>query len=116
MARVKRGMIATKRRRNVLQKTKGFRFGIKSKEKAAKVTLYHAGVNSFQARRKKKGVMRGLQQIKINASARKLGLPFSKLIAEFKKKNIALDRKVLAILAENHPIVFEKVVSYATQR
>ncbi len=115
MARVKRGMIATKRRRNVLKKTKGFRFGIKSKEKAAKVAIFHAGVNSFQARRKKKGVMRELQQVKINASSRKLGVSFSKFIDKLKKRNIILDRKVLAFLAENNPAVFEKIVSQVKQ-
>ena len=55
--------------------------------------------------------MRELQQVKINASSRKLGVSFSKLIDGLNKANIQLDRKVLAIIAEKHPSVFEKVVS-----
>ncbi len=111
MARVKRGMISSKRRRNTLKKTKGFRNGLNSKEKAAKVALYHGGVNSFQDRKKKKGVMRALHQVKINAASRPLGVSFSKLMDGLKKASIQLDRKVLAVLAEYHPTVFEKVVS-----
>lgn len=111
MSRVKRGMISVKRRRNTLKKAKGFRYGLKSKEKSAKVALYHGGVNSFQDRKKKKGVMRGLQQVKINAGARPFGISFSKLMGGLRKANIHLDRKVLAVLAEKHPAVFEKVVA-----
>ncbi|MEI6057479.1 MAG: 50S ribosomal protein L20, partial [bacterium] len=35
---------------------------------------------------------------------------YSKFIGALKKKNIALDRKSLAILAEMHPKTFEAVV------
>src|SRR3989344_5545074 len=110
MTRVKRGIISMKRRRNILRKTKGFRFGLKSKEKAAKVALYHGGVSAFNDRREKKGVMRRLHQVKINAATRAGGLSYSKFIDKLKKANISLDRKVLAELAEFHPEVFSKIV------
>jgi large subunit ribosomal protein L20 len=110
MTRVKRGKISMKRRRNVLKQTKGFRFGRKSKERMAKEALLHAGKHAFHDRRKKKGNMRRLWQIKINAGARENGISYSKLIDRLKKAGVALDRKILAQLAENHPKIFSEII------
>lgn len=114
MTRVKRGIISMKRRRNVLRKTKGYRFGRKSKEREAKVAIRKAGVHAFNDRRKKKGVMRGLWQIKINAACRKKGISYSQFINKLKKANIILDRKILAQLAEKYPEIFNKIVEKAS--
>ncbi|MBI2023084.1 50S ribosomal protein L20 [Candidatus Giovannonibacteria bacterium] len=110
MTRVKRAKIAIKRRRKILGQTKGFRWQRKSKERAAREALLHAGVHAFQDRRKKKRNMRKLWNIKINAAARAGGISYSKLIGQLKKTNIELNRKVLSELAEHHPEVFEKVL------
>lgn len=110
MTRVKRGVISLKRRRKILKQTKGFKWGRKSKERAANEALLHAGVHSFQDRRKKKRVMRKLWQIKINAGVRQNGLSYSRFIDKLKKANIALDRKILSGLAENNPKVFAKII------
>lgn len=110
MTRVKRGVISLKRRRKILKQTKGFKWGRKSKERAAKEALLHAGVHSFQDRRKKKREFRKLWQIKINAGARQNGLSYSRFIDKLKKANIALDRKILSGLAENNPEIFAKIV------
>ncbi len=113
MTRVKRGVGALKRRRNILKQTKGFRWQRSKKERAAREALLHAGIHSFQDRRKKKRVMRTLWNIKINAGARMRGTTYSKLINKLKLANIALDRKILAQLAEHHPTVFEAVLKEA---
>ncbi|MEK7576808.1 MAG: 50S ribosomal protein L20 [Patescibacteria group bacterium] len=113
MTRVKRGMGALKRRRNVLKQTKGFRWQRSKKERAAKEALLHAYTNSFHDRRKKKRTFRALWNIKINAGARAEGTTYSKLIDKFKKSNIGLDRKILATLAEHHLEVFRKVLAEA---
>ncbi len=110
MTRVKRGKIALKRRRKVLSQTKGFRWQRKSKERAAKEALLHAGRHAFNDRRKKKRVMRALWNIKINAAARENGIKYNELINNLKKTNVGLNRKVLAELAEKHPAVFKKVL------
>lgn len=111
MTRIKRGVISVKRRRKVLARTKGFRGAIKSKERQAREAIFHAGVHAFHDRRKKKRNMRKLWQIKINAASRINGLSYSKLIDKLKKSGIALDRKILAQIAEKHPEVFTKIVS-----
>lgn len=110
MVRVKRGKIALKRRRNVLRQTKGFRWQRKSKERAAKEALLHAGVHAFHDRRKKKRNFRKLWNIKINAAARANGLSYSQLIHKLKKAGIGLNRKMLAELAEHHPEVFKTIL------
>ena len=110
MPRVKRGKIALKRRHKILRQTKGFRWQRKSKERAAKEALLHAGVHAFHDRRKKKRNFRALWNIKINAAARENGLSYSKLIFQLKKAGIGLNRKMLAELAEKHPEVFKKIV------
>ena len=110
MARVKRGTTAHKRRKKVLKQTKGFRWGRKSKYRLAKDALYHAWQYSFRDRKTKKRVFRRLWQIKINAAARGENLSYSKFISLLKKQNIALDRKILAQLAQEKPDVFKKIL------
>lgn len=111
MTRVKRGTIATKRRRNILKQAKGFRWGRKSKERQAREALLHAGLHAFNDRRKKKRVFRKLWQVKINAGARLNGMSYSNLINALKQKNIELDRKILAELAEKHPETFTALLN-----
>ncbi len=113
MTRVKRGTISVKRRRNVLKQTKGFRWGRKSKERLAREALLHAGVHRFNDNRKKKRVRRTLWSIKINAGSRANGVTYSKLIHALKTKNIELDRKILATLAERHPATFKQLTELA---
>ena len=111
MPRVKRGTIANKRREKVLKMTKGFRWGRKNKERAAKEALLHALSRAFRGRKEKKRVYRQLWNVKINAAVHEEGLNYSKFIAALKKKGIILDRKILADLAEHEPAVFKKVVA-----
>lgn len=110
MTRVKRGVIAAKRRRNVLRYTKGFRWGRKSKERAAKEALLHAWSHAFRGRKEKKRDYRALWNVKINAAARQEGLTYGKFMHGLKLKHIQLDRKILADLAEHEPRVFKKIV------
>ena len=113
MTRVKRGTTSLKRRRNILKKTKGFRWQRSKKERAAREALLHAYTHSFHDRKKKKGDFRKLWNIKINAASRASGISYSRLINQLKKANIKLDIKILATLAEHHPKVFESVLKEA---
>lgn len=111
MPRVKRGKTANQKRKRILKHTKGFKWGRKSKERAAKEALLHAWSNAFRGRKEKKRNFRSLWQIKINAAARNQGLTYSKLIAVLKKENVKIDRKILADLAEKEPEVFKKIIA-----
>ncbi len=110
MTRVKKGVHALKRKRSVLKQTKGMRHGRSTKERQAKEALLHAGNYAFAHRKDKKSHNRKLWNIKINAGSRELGMSYSKLIGALKAKNIMLDRKILADLAENNPKTFAKVL------
>ncbi len=110
MTRVKKGVHALKRRRSVLKQAKGFRHGRSTKERQAKEALLHSGNYSFAHRKDKKSHNRKLWNIKINAGARELGMSYSRFIDSLKKKNILLDRKILSDLAQNHPVVFAKIL------
>jgi len=116
MPRVKRGTSANKRRKNLLKHAKGFMWTRKSKYRQAKEALLHAWAFQFADRKKKKRNFRRLWQIKVGAGARLNDLSYSQLINHLKQANITLDRKILADLAEHHPVVFKKVVSVARQQ
>ncbi len=110
MPRVKRGKSHLKRRKNLLAKTKGYRWGRKSLIKHAKVAATKAGAHAYADRRKKKRVMRGLMHIKINAFVREHGLSYSKFMDVLKKEKIDLNRKVLADLAVNNKEILAKII------
>ena len=110
MTRVKRGKIAHKKRERVLKHTKGFRWGRKTKERAAKEALLHAWSRSFKGRKEKKREYRTLWNVRVNAGARSEGMKYSTFIAALKKKGVKLDRKILSMLAKDHPAVFKKIV------
>lgn len=104
-----------KRRRKVLAKAKGYRFGRSKKERQAKEAIIHAGVHAFNHRRDKKGDFRRLWQVKINAATRQLDTSYSKFINSLKQSKIGLDRKILADLAENNPETFRRVFEKAAK-
>ena len=111
MTRVKRGVTAHKRREKVLKYAKGFKWSRKSKERAAHEALLHAWTNAFADRKRKKREFRRLWNVKINAGVREHGMSYSRFIDALKKKNIAIDRKILADLAEYEPNIFKKIVA-----
>jgi large subunit ribosomal protein L20 len=115
MPRVKRGTIHTKRRRGLLKDTKGYKWGRKSKVKAATTARLKAGQHSFMDRKKKKRVNRALWQVRIGAAARDLGISYSKFIGLIHKAGITVDRKIMAELAAKHPAIFKKLLEEVKQ-
>ena len=110
MSRVKKGTNALKTRKNILRKVRGYRFGRSTKERQANEAIFHAGTYSFAHRKDKKGDFRLLWNVRMSALLKAEGLSYSKFIPLLKKNNIALDRKILADLAENHPETFKKII------
>src|SRR3989338_8890751 len=106
MPRVKRGMMHAKKRRNLLAKTKGMMWGRKSKVRLARTAELKAGVYAYRDRRNKKRDFRRLWQVRINAAIRPFGMSYSRFMDALKKKNIALDRKILSTMAKDYPAIF----------
>ncbi len=110
MSRVKRGLMHAKRVRNILKRTRGYRWGRKSKIKLAKVAARKAGVYAYRDRRNRKREFRKLWTVRLNAAVREHGLTYSQFINLLKKAKVNLNRKILSQLAQEHPVVFAKVV------
>lgn len=110
MSRIKRGVAASKRRKNVLKMAKGFRWRRSKNYAAAKEALLKAGKYAYRDRRKKKSVNRALWILRLNNAVRMFELSYSKFIAILKSKNIEIDRKVLSQMAVENPTIFSKFV------
>ena len=94
----------------MLKAAKGYMWGGKTKERAARERLMHAWSHAYRDRKKKKREFKKLWQIKINAAAREEGMSYSKFMAALKRANIEIDKKILAELAEKEPQAFKKAV------
>ena len=110
MTRVKRGTLHHKKRKHIIEYTKGFRWGRKSKLAAAKQGVMKAWTYAYRDRKVKKRLNRGLWHIHINAEVRKNGLTYSRFMGALRKNNIAVDRKILSQLSAAYPEVFAKIV------
>jgi len=109
--------MAQKRRKNLLERAKGYRLGRSKKERYAHEAVMRAGRYAFAHRKDKKTDFRQLWIVRLNAAVRE-NLPagrqaafksYSTFMAAFKKKGFALDRKVLATFASEHPAIFSRI-------
>lgn len=107
--------MAQKRRRNILDEVKGYRFGRSTKKKQAREAIYHAQTYAFAHRKDKKNDFRRLWTVRINAALMAHGLKYSRFIKALKDKNIEIDRKILATLAVESPEAFGRIVTEASK-
>ncbi len=112
MARVKGGVQSNKRRRNILDEVKGYRFGRSTKKRSARDAIYHAQLHAFAHRKDKKVDFRQLWIARMNAALRAQGTTYSKFIGAMGKKKGALNRKVLSEIAHERPASFARIVAH----
>jgi len=98
------------RRKKLLKLTRGNFLARKNVWTVAKNTWEKGQLYAYRDRRNKKRSFRALWIQRINAGARQFEMSYSEFICKVNKKGIALNRKVLADLAMNHPAAFEAVV------
>ena len=116
MARVKRGVNAKKRHKNILKQSKGY-FGAKSKLfRTANQAVMKSLNYSYIGRKQRKRDFRKLWITRINAAARINGMSYSKFISGLKKANITINRKMLSEMAINDPAGFAKLVEIAKEQ
>ena len=109
MARVKRGVTAHRRHKRLLDSAEGRR-GTKSRLiKTAHEAALHAMAYATRDRKQRKRKMRELWIIRVGAGARANGVTYSKFIADLKKAEIQLDRKVLADIAVRDAATFGRI-------
>lgn len=113
MARVKRGVTAHRRHKEMVNRAAGyvgrastnFRIAIEKVEKALRY--------AYRDRRARKREFRALWIQRINAGARLNGLTYATFMAGIKRAGIEIDRKVLADLAVREPDAFKALASQA---
>ncbi len=113
MARVKRGVIARRRHKKILNRAKGY-YGARSRVyRVAFQAVIKAGQYAYRDRRQRKRQFRRLWIARINAGARQNGLTYSRFIDGLKKASIEIDRKILADLAIFDKPAFSALVEKA---
>lgn len=110
MTRIKRGVAAHKRRKNVLKRTKGFDNRRSTNFIAAKEALLHADKYAYRDRRNKKRDFRAIWLQRTNAALRENGTTWSKFAGVLKKEGILINRKMLSELAIKSPKTFDQFV------
>ena len=113
MPRVKRGVPAHAKHKKVLKLTKGHRASSHSLYRRAHESMLHALSYQYRHRRERKGDMRRLWIVRINAAARLVGLSYSQLMHGLKLAGIDVDRKILAELALSNDSDFAQLAGVA---
>ncbi|MCC5863787.1 MAG: 50S ribosomal protein L20 [Wenzhouxiangella sp.] len=113
MARVKRGVVARRRHRKILNRAKGYYGARRKVYRVAKQAVIKAGQYSYRDRRQRKRDFRSLWITRINAAAREHGMSYSRFINGLKRAEVEIDRKVLADLAVHDKAAFKALAAKA---
>ncbi len=103
-------VVARARRKRLMKLTKGYFLSRNNVWTVAKNAHEKALTYAYRDRRVKKRNFRALWIQRINAAVRMHDMSYSQFMGLVHKKNIELNRKVLADLAMNNPKAFEAVV------
>lgn len=113
MSRVRGAPSSRRRRKKILKAAKGYR-GARSKLiRTATESVHRAGQYAYRDRKRRKGDMRRLWIIRINAGARIHGLSYSRFMHGLRVANVEVDRKMLADMAVHDADGFAKLVTIA---
>lgn len=110
MTRIKRGVAANKRRKNLLKRAKGFMGRRSTNFVYARQALLKADAYAYRDRRNRKRDFRALWLIRANAALRENGTTWSRFAGVMKKNNVQINRKMLAELAVQYPEIFDRMV------
>lgn len=112
MSRVKRGNVARKRRKKVLQLSSGFRGSSSTLFRVANQRTIKALQNSSEARSLRKRTYRSSWITRINAGTRALGLSYSNFVSRAKASRVVLNRKIISQLAILDKEAFNQLVTF----
>lgn len=116
MPRVKGGVVTHRRHKKVLRLTKGHKATRHALYRRAHESMLHALYYAYCHRRERKGDMRRLWIIRINAAARAGGLSYSQFTNGLRKANVEINRKALAEMAVSDPSSFSKLLTVASEK
>ncbi len=113
--RVKTGYTRRRKHKKVLQESRGY-FGDKSRRfRRAAEAHRRSGQFAYIHRKQKKGEMRRLWIVRINAAVRPFGLNYSRFMHGLAAAGVELNRKVLADMAVRDHQAIEHLVDLAKQ-
>ena len=113
--RVKRGVVARRRRNKVLKRARGY-YGANSRVYSTAVEKNdRALVYLYRDRKNKKREFRKLWTIRINAAARMNGTTYSRLMGALTKSELEINRKMLAEMAVHDASGFTTLCEKLTQ-
>jgi large subunit ribosomal protein L20 len=110
MTRIKRGVAASKRRKNLIKRAKGFDNRRSTNFALAREALLKADTYAYRDRRNKKRDQRALWLVRLGAALRENGTTWSRFAASLKRDKIELNRKMLSEIAIKTPATFDKMV------
>jgi large subunit ribosomal protein L20 len=116
MPRVKRGVTTHQKHKSVLALTKGHRASKHKLIKRAKESMVKSLSYAYAHRRERKGDMRRLWIVRVNAACRLEGMTYSDLINGLKKSGVVVNRKLLADMAVQEPETFVQMITIAKQQ
>mmetsp|Transcript_37792 Transcript_37792/g.58521 ORF Transcript_37792/g.58521 Transcript_37792/m.58521 type:complete len:150 (+) Transcript_37792:120-569(+) len=103
-------LFASKKHKNLLKHTKGFRGRSKNCFSIAIRRLQKSWQYAYRDRRQKKRDWHRLWIQRISAGARQYSFRYSEFFSVYKKTGMRMDRKILSELAANEPFAFRSVV------
>jgi large subunit ribosomal protein L20 len=113
MPRSQNKVASHRRRKRILANAKGY-WGARSKVLTIAKHHIDKGLQyAYRDRKTKKRTFRQLWITRINAAARMHGTTYSRLIAGLDRKEVDINRKILAELAVSNPEAFAEVVKFA---
>ena len=115
MPRVKRGITTHQRHKKILALTKGHRATKHSLYRRAPESMLKSLSYAYRHRRERKGDMRRLWILRINAASRAQGLKYGEFMNSLKQAGIEINRKMLAEMAVREPEAFANLVSIAKE-
>ncbi len=116
MPRVKRGITTHRRHKKVLAMTKGHRGTKHSLYRRAHESMLKSLSYAYRHRRERKGDMRRLWILRINAASRAHGLTYSQFISGLKKSGVEINRKMLAEMAVREPEALASLVTMVKEK
>ena len=115
MPRVKRGVTSHHRHKKILALTKGHRGTKHSLIRRANESMLKSLSYAYIHRRERKGDMRRLWIVRINAASRIHGLNYGQFMDGLRKSGIGINRKMLADMAVREPEAFANLATLARQ-
>jgi large subunit ribosomal protein L20 len=116
LPRAKGGVVTRRRHNKVLKLTKGHRATRHTLYRRAHESMLHALDYAYCHRRERKGDMRRLWIVRINAAAKAGGLSYNQFINGLKRANVMINRKSLAEMAVSDSSSFSKLLTLASDK